>query len=118
VSLERTEKGFIAGFDRAGHTEEVAVDAVVNCTGPAASYQQNSRLVDQLLRTGLAMVDPSGLGLSVDGNGDLRDGRGVADTQIHTLGWPRRGRLYESSAIPEIRGQAETLAERLVGGGK
>jgi uncharacterized NAD(P)/FAD-binding protein YdhS len=118
VSLERTGESFAAGFDRAGHAEEVAVDAIVNCTGPAGSYQQNSRLVDQLLRTGTATVDPSGLGLSVDNNGDLLDERGAVDAQIHTLGWPRRGRLYESSAIPEIRGQAETLAERLVGGGQ
>jgi uncharacterized NAD(P)/FAD-binding protein YdhS len=117
VSLEREGASFVAGFDRAGHSEDMAVDVVINCTGPAASYQQNSRLVDQLIRTGTATVDPSGLGLSVDGNGDLRDGRGSSDAQIHTLGWPRRGRLYESSAIPEIRGQAETLAERLVGGG-
>jgi uncharacterized NAD(P)/FAD-binding protein YdhS len=117
VSLERRAGSFVASFDRAGHAEELAVDAVVNCTGPAGSYQENSRLVDQLIRTGTASVDPSGLGLLVDGNGDLRDGRGVADAQIHTLGWPRRGRLYESSAIPEIRGQAETLALRLVGAG-
>jgi uncharacterized NAD(P)/FAD-binding protein YdhS len=109
VSLERTGGSLVAGFDRAGNAEELVVDAIVNCTGPAASYQQNSRLIDQLLRTGTATVDH---------NGDLRDGRGGADAQIHTLGWPRRGRLYESSAIPEIRGQAETLAERLVGDGK
>lgn len=65
-----------------------------------------------MLRTGTATVDPAGLGLSVDDYGDLRD---VADSEIHMLGWPRRGRLDESSAIPEIRGQAEALAERLVG---
>jgi uncharacterized NAD(P)/FAD-binding protein YdhS len=116
VALERSGGGFIASFERGGRAEDLAVDAIVNCTGPAGSYQENSRLVDQLLRTGTATVDPSGLGLAVDSNGDLRDGRGSSDAQIHTLGWPRRGRLYESSAIPEIRGQAETLAERLVGG--
>jgi uncharacterized NAD(P)/FAD-binding protein YdhS len=116
VSLERSGRGFVAGFERAGRAEDLAVEAIVNCTGPAASYRENSRLVDQLLRTGTAMIDPSGLGLFVESNGDLRDGRGSADAQIHTLGWPRRGRLYESSAIPEIRGQAEILAERLVGG--
>jgi uncharacterized NAD(P)/FAD-binding protein YdhS len=54
VSLQRASEGFIARFDRGGYAEEIAVDAIVNCTGPAASYQENSRLVDQLLRTGTA----------------------------------------------------------------
>jgi hypothetical protein len=35
-----------------------------------------------------------------------------------TLGPPRRGELFETTAVPEIRTQAEELALRLVHSGK
>jgi uncharacterized NAD(P)/FAD-binding protein YdhS len=33
---------------------------------------------------------------------------------FYTLGPPRRGELFETTAVPEIRTQAEALAHRLV----
>jgi len=116
-SLEIERRGYRAGLIGARRTENLQVDAVINCTGPgpASNYARSSRLVGHLLNNGTATIDPLGLGLLVDADGDLCDASGVANPRVHTLGWVRRAQSYESTAVPEIRAQAETLADRLVG---
>jgi uncharacterized NAD(P)/FAD-binding protein YdhS len=117
-SLEVMNKRYCATFAVPnGANENVRADAVINCTGPgpAKAYIESSRLLSSLLHNGLATIDPLGLGLSVDADGDLCDATGNSNPHIHTLGWIRRGQRYESTAIPEIRSQAELLADRLVG---
>jgi hypothetical protein len=55
------------------------------------------------------VVGTAGLGLvTVDGR--LRDSAGTTDAPIWTLGAVRRGELWESTAVPEIRTQAAQLA--------
>jgi uncharacterized NAD(P)/FAD-binding protein YdhS len=95
-------------------TGEVAswrVAYAVNCTGPAVSVVgAGSRLLDDLCAQGLARPHPLGLGLDTGANGALRQADGRLSTQLFTLGWMRRGELWESVAIPEIRAQAAALA--------
>jgi uncharacterized NAD(P)/FAD-binding protein YdhS len=68
-------------------------------------------MVASLLARSLARSDALGMGLSTDGDGALLGGgRGL----LFTLGALRRGELWESTAIPELRSQARTVAERLV----
>jgi uncharacterized NAD(P)/FAD-binding protein YdhS len=52
--------------------------------------------------------------LDTDTHGALRDANGRAADDIVTLGPPLRGRWYETTAIPEIRDQAATLARHLL----
>jgi uncharacterized NAD(P)/FAD-binding protein YdhS len=66
-------------------------------------------LIDQ----GLARADPLGLGVVTDAFGAVLDASGRADPDLLTLGALRRGQLWESTAIPEIRKQAAALAETL-----
>jgi uncharacterized NAD(P)/FAD-binding protein YdhS len=118
TALESRAQGVAASLLRAGGREEMlVVDAVVNCTGAghAVDYRTSSRLIGRLLESGTAAIDRSGLGLLVDAHGDLCDAGGHADPRLHSLGWLRRGQLYESTAIAEIRVQAETLASRIAG---
>ncbi|HEY3739914.1 MAG TPA: hypothetical protein VGL53_08715, partial [Bryobacteraceae bacterium] len=42
------------------------------------------------------------------------DSMGVASEWLFTLGPPRSGGLFETTAIPEVRIQAEALAHHLV----
>jgi uncharacterized NAD(P)/FAD-binding protein YdhS len=42
------------------------------------------------------------------------DASGAPSELLFTLGPPLRGQLYETTAVPEIRGQAAALAARLV----
>ena len=56
---------------------------------------------------------PLGLGLDTGQGGALRQADSRLSTTLHTLGWMRRGELWESVAIPEIRAQAAALARDL-----
>jgi uncharacterized NAD(P)/FAD-binding protein YdhS len=53
------------------------------------------------------------IGLSTAENGDVYRYNGDAVGWLSTLGAPMKGTLWECTAVPEIRGQASKLAERL-----
>jgi uncharacterized NAD(P)/FAD-binding protein YdhS len=95
-----------------GRRETLVVGAIIDCTGPGSDPTQSSPLIARLAADGLACMDPSGIGLDVDEDGDLRTFSGPS-TAIHTIGWCRRGAEFESNAVPEIRRQADRLARRL-----
>ncbi|GIH11573.1 hypothetical protein Rhe02_96400 [Rhizocola hellebori] len=94
------------------HTAQTAhYAAVVNCTGPGRLVEADP-LVRSLIADGLAQRGPHGLGLAVDEHGALI-GRSPRPPAIYTLGAPRRGHLWETTAAPEIRAQARALADHL-----
>ena len=85
---------------------------IVNCTGPAAHLSEVQHpLVASLLEQGLARADVLGMGFLTDAGGSLLGG---GNGQLFTLGTLRRGELWETTAMPELREQARALAERLV----
>lgn len=102
---------FLAGH---GHTERLSVDAVVNCTGPPRDLAEAVPLLAQLVSAGTARRHPLGLGLDVDEHGALLDATGTPDRFVHAIGWARRGRLIETTSVPDIRPQAEALAAHLL----
>ncbi|MDD2768207.1 MAG: FAD/NAD(P)-binding protein [Methylococcus sp.] len=92
------------------------VDAVVNCSGSESDYRKlDSALVKDLLGQRLIQPDPLALGLDVADNGALIGAEGRASEVLFTLGPPQKGRLWETTAVPEIRGQAARLAVELLG---
>jgi uncharacterized NAD(P)/FAD-binding protein YdhS len=87
---------------------------VVNCTGPRHDVRTlGNPLLDDLLRPredgALATAATAGMGVST-ANGRLVDQHGSAAVPLWTLGALRRGELWESTAVPEIRTQALALA--------
>jgi uncharacterized NAD(P)/FAD-binding protein YdhS len=58
--------------------------------------------------------DPLGLGVQTASDGAVIDATGRADGRISALGPLRRGELYESTAVPELRAQAAQIAATLV----
>ena len=84
------------------------VAAIVNCTGPAGILRHP--LMTDLLADGAARGEPLGLGLDVDPAGRLVDAVGRPWPDVHVVGPGRRGHLWETTAVPEIRVQAEALA--------
>jgi uncharacterized NAD(P)/FAD-binding protein YdhS len=90
------------------------VHHVINCTGPDASIARGHPLLRGLLEAGLVQPDALGLGLATDAEGALLDAEGRASKGLFTLGPLRRGDLWESTAIPEIRVQAQALSRRLL----
>ena len=88
----------------------VRVAAVVNCTGPLGDVRRaGDPFLDHLLAAGVATAGPLGLGLATD-DGRLVDARGTSAAPVWTLGAMRRGELWESTAVPEIRDQAAGVA--------
>ena len=93
----------------------IEADLVVNCTGPESNYRKlNDPLIVNLLARGLIHPDPLLLGLEVAPNGALQSVSGEYSNAFYTLGSPRRGQLYETTAVPELRQQAQKLARQLV----
>jgi uncharacterized NAD(P)/FAD-binding protein YdhS len=88
----------------------LAVGAVVNCTGPQGDVRRVADpLIDDLLAGGTAVPGPLGLGLRTHG-GRVVDASGAHDAPVWTLGAMRRGELFETTAVPEIRAQAAAVA--------
>jgi uncharacterized NAD(P)/FAD-binding protein YdhS len=91
-------------------------DVVVNATGPMRTLSASSNpLIRRLLASGRARPDGLGIGIATSPDGALIDFEGTVSRRCFTLGPPRRGELLESTAIPEIRGQAAALARLLTG---
>lgn len=97
------------------HVESFKVDAVVNCSGSESDYRKlSSPFVQDLLQQGLACPDALTLGLDVSADGALIDVQGNISERLFTLGPPLKGNLWETTAVPEIRVQAESLACHLL----
>ena len=93
--------------------EEMTVDAVVNATGPAWDCRLgDNTLIRTLIADGVAAPGPVGLGLATAPDGALIDREGRVSDRLFTLGALRRGELWETIAVPELRTQAAELAAR------
>jgi uncharacterized NAD(P)/FAD-binding protein YdhS len=100
---------------RRGVQRSLEVDRAINCTGIHENYNKRPRrLIQSLVESGLASANDLGMGFRTDGAGALLDGHGIPSSVLFTLGPPRRGELFETTAVPEIRCQAEALAKRLI----
>ncbi|RPF37707.1 FAD/NAD(P)-binding protein [Streptomyces sp. TLI_185] len=84
---------------------------VIDCTGPGRRF--DDPLWHSLFASGAAVPGPLGMGVATR-DGRLLDSEGRADRPLFTLGAPRRGELWETTAIPEIRVQAAALAGQLL----
>jgi uncharacterized NAD(P)/FAD-binding protein YdhS len=100
-----------------GEREEVGlgVQHVINCTGVDGALTRASQpLMRALLDAGLARRDALGMGLATRDAGALVDARGRASERLFALGPLRRGDLWETTAVPELRTQAHALATHLL----
>ena len=93
----------------------LSVDRVINCTGIHENYRDSPRpLIRQLIADGLASANDLGIGFRTDSSGALMNSQGNVSKLLYTVGPPRRGELFETTAVPEIRSQAEALASHLI----
>lgn len=98
-------------------TEPVRAHAVINCTGPLADVSRSQNpLLQALNGRGLIGPDPLALGLDTTVDGEVIGTDGTVTSGMFAVGPPRKGVLYESTAIPEIRGQAAQVAHLVLTG--
>lgn len=101
---------------KSGQEETLRVDRVINCTGPETDCRRlDNPLLSSLLNQHLARPDPLFLGLDVSPDGALIDANGVPSDFLYAVGPPRKGSLWETTAVPEIREGVLCLVEHLLG---
>ncbi len=99
----------------ATYVEHLDVDHVINCTGPHPNLARGGgELLASAIRAGLIVPDELGLGLRAAPDGALLRRNGSASPRLFTLGPPRRGDRWETTAVPELRVQAQSLAALLL----
>jgi len=96
--------------------EILIVSKVINCTGPETDL---SRLDDHYLKiclmNGIVVQDDLKLGINADvSTFQVIQRSGIPHKNLFTLGSNLKGMLWESTAVNELRSQAETLAKNLV----
>jgi uncharacterized NAD(P)/FAD-binding protein YdhS len=102
-------------WDRESRTEKaLRAHRVINCTGSETDCRRiDDSLITSLFVQGLARPDPLFLGLDVDEHGALTDYKGTSSHLLYAIGPTRKGCLWETTTVPEIRVQAAVLGERL-----
>jgi uncharacterized NAD(P)/FAD-binding protein YdhS len=96
-------------------SEKLHVDRVINCTGPEADWRRiDNTLLSSLFAQGLARPDSLFVGLDVDRDGCMLDEQGAASQSLFAIGPVRKGGLWETTAVPELRQQASDLADQVV----
>jgi uncharacterized NAD(P)/FAD-binding protein YdhS len=112
VSSDAMEVDVAPSGSRRIHTVECA--RIVVCTGAGADIRHSTNpLLQTLLADGAASHDPLALGLRSTSDGALLDSEGHVDERVFTLGALRRGELWETTAVQEIRAQAEHVAHTI-----
>jgi uncharacterized NAD(P)/FAD-binding protein YdhS len=90
----------------------VRTGLVINCTGLNSDIRSvDHPLIASLLAQGLIRPGLLGLGVDTTFEGALVNAEGHSSSQLWTLSSLRRGQLWETTAISEIRQQAEQLAQ-------
>ncbi|MEH1910499.1 MAG: FAD/NAD(P)-binding protein [Nostoc sp.] len=91
------------------------VKRIINCTGANCDYRRLQHpLVASLQEQRLIRPNTLSMGIDTAANGALIDADGNASQMLYTLGTPRKGNLWETTAVPEIRVQAGNLAQELL----
>jgi uncharacterized NAD(P)/FAD-binding protein YdhS len=92
-------------------TQAILAQRVIDCTGLAGDYTRiDDPLVQQLLADGLVRPATLELGFDCTAHGAMIDAQGQPSRQIFGVGPVTRGALFEITAVPEIRAQAEQVA--------
>jgi len=120
----RIHKGRVVAMEGAGEAVRVTIEGddgerttldgglVVNCTGPRASFTAGaSPLFERLLARGLVRADGLDMGIEVDADFAAVGRDGGRSGFLFALGPLLRGSLWETTAVPELRGQAMRVAQ-------
>lgn len=103
---------------RPRHTQasvSFGTDIIVNCTGPVTDLTHSGDpLLEQLLQSGTAASGPLKMGLETNDFGELINSQGQVQKGLFAIGSLRKGNLWETTALREIRQQAEALPQMLL----
>jgi uncharacterized NAD(P)/FAD-binding protein YdhS len=93
-------------------TKTVRVSWVINCTGPGVQNRHSTHpILRPLLEAGTLCDDELSLGLRTDPAGRALNAAGNPLPTLLVAGTLRKSTLWESTAVPELRQQAQTIAQ-------
>lgn len=95
----------------------IRVPWVINCTGPETDFTRiNDGLIADLRTKGLIRPDPLGQGLCIGPHGEIEpaDAHQARRPWLWGVGPLTKSRYWESTAVPELREQAQAMARTLV----
>lgn len=114
IGLDENDR-FDIRLSNIGIEQRLTSDHLINCIGSESRFDSiDSPLVQDLLSSGLIRSDDIRFGLDADPDGTLISANGEKSDLLYTLGTALKGILWESTAIPEIRVQARSLADKLI----
>lgn len=111
VDMNPASQGLDVRIKRRGSDQNTAKHfaVAINCTGPLGSIAHSKdRLLKGLFGTGYAKPDALGLGLEVD-----QKSRVVGAENAWAVGPLTKGRWWEITAVPDIRGQVADIAKQI-----
>ena len=101
--------------NKGAQERSVKVDFVINCTGPSAGYSgYSNNLISNLITKGWMKPDELKLGIETGYNGEIITVQGNPLPNAFAIGPLRKALEWESTAIREIKMQAEQLALDIV----
>jgi uncharacterized NAD(P)/FAD-binding protein YdhS len=97
-------------------TKQLFVSRVINCTGPETDLTRvNKSFLKNCLLKGIISQDELRLGINADPKTfQLINSSGVQNKNLFTLGSNLRGMLWETTAVNELRQQANDLAREIL----
>ena len=111
VGMNSDGRGLKVNIQRRGadHSSEAHFALAFNCTGPLGSIARSKdRLLNGLFEAGYAKPDVLGLGLQVD-----QQSRVVGAEALWAVGPLTKGKGWEITAVPDIRGQVADIAKQI-----
>jgi uncharacterized NAD(P)/FAD-binding protein YdhS len=95
---------------------KLKVSRIINCTGPEQNISlSNNDLLKNMLNKGLLIENKLNLGIDCDPETLLLKNKdGLISSNIYTLGTNLRGVFWESTAVGEIKIQANIIAEDIL----
>lgn len=108
-SVEEDGAGLVVTYRRRGRSkiEQGRFAYLINCTGPLGTVSRTrDPMLKRMLDEGLARPDQLGIALDVDDRSRVAGARNA-----WAMGPLTKGRYWEITAVPDIRGQAAAVAD-------
>jgi len=110
-----TDAGLTVSLSSDSEAPDLTGDRIINCTGPHSRFSRTGvPFYQELLASGLASVDELDMGLRAADDFRVLDRDGNPSPWLYAMGPLLKGMLWESIAVPELRGQAHQIARHLL----
>lgn len=116
TSVKETGDRLAVTLNCNGVVTQLTVQRIINCTGPATDIGRSGNvLLANLAKSGLINAGPCGVGINADAErGAVITANRVQKANLFVIGSNLKGVLWESTAVPELRLQAQKLARHIL----